>query len=146
MSLSVSGGASGLAADLEAMRAAAGALARVGRSTALVGVRVSALGLDSDLVLIAPLDPAGFARVQRHLLPLVAGPCGVAACAGRITLLAGQVASAAVLYAAAEQTATALALRLRDVPPSSRASVQASSSARSRRSCSSLPEWRPRPG
>ncbi len=125
--LEVAGGAGGLAADLAAMKQAAAVLCGVGGDLAALTARVSALVVDPQLVRSAPLDPLGFARVQSLLLPLAAGPSGLAASGGRLLDLGTRVALAAQLYERTEAAVTALSARARDTV--ARTAGQAVSSA-----------------
>ncbi|WP_461023610.1 hypothetical protein [Thalassiella azotivora] len=109
----VSGGAGGLAGDLDAMCSAADRLAGVGADLAVVAATVGTVLVSPALLATAPVHPTGFARVQRELLPLAGGPRGLGAASAGLVGLGGRVRVAATLYREADVAATAAAARLR---------------------------------
>lgn len=100
--LTVTGGAGGVAAHLDDMRAAAGVIGSLDRALAELAADCHRRLLDLDLAASAVLDPLGAAEVELALLAAVDGPRGLTAAAVRLSARGAQLELAARAYAAAD--------------------------------------------
>lgn len=112
--IATTGGAGGLAADLDAMTGAAVVLATVSGDLSELAARLTAAMAEPDLLAAAALDPAGAARVSQDVLTVLGGPAGLPAVAVRLGALATSVHAAARLYACTERAQADLLRHLRD--------------------------------
>ncbi|MFP5218120.1 MAG: hypothetical protein ACLGIG_00070 [Actinomycetes bacterium] len=108
----VTGGVTGLEVELDALRAAAVALADVAAELVAVAAECGRGCLDDELADSALLDPVGAARAAASVAAALAGPRGLGAVAVEVEVHAARLALAVARYVVVERaTATATALR-----------------------------------